>query len=80
MPLDVNSGVFNSYGLPIGSARYPSVPVNAFLDAGASYRFRTARGVRLSVNATNILDNRGQSFVGVPDIGRLVITRLQYSF
>jgi iron complex outermembrane receptor protein len=33
----VNSGVFNSYGLPLGSIRYPAVPVNALLDAGFSW-------------------------------------------
>src|SRR5205085_10310858 len=45
----VNSGVFNSYG--IGTpVKYPSVPVNAFLDAGISWRLPSVRGVRWSLH------------------------------
>ena len=76
----VNSGVFNSYGIPVTAVRYPSVPVNAFLDAGVSYQVRALRGARVSLNGTNLLDNRVQSFVGVPEIGRMLITRVQYPF
>ncbi len=75
----VNSGVFNSYnvGTPVA---YPSVPVNAFLDAGVSWKVPQLRGLRVSLNVTNLLDNERQSFVGVPQIGRLATTRLQYAF
>jgi iron complex outermembrane receptor protein len=75
----VNSGVFNSYnlGTPV---RYPAVPVNAFLDLGVNWRPAFAPGARLSLNVTNVLDNRVASFVGVPEIGRMAITRLQYQF
>lgn len=66
----VNSGVF------LGN-----VPVNAFLDASVSWRLPLAdRRLTWGVNATNVLDNRRASFVGVPEIGRLVLTRLQYQF
>jgi hypothetical protein len=34
----------------------------------------------VGINATNILNNERASFAGVPDIGRLVLTRVQYSF
>jgi outer membrane receptor for ferrienterochelin and colicin len=75
----VNSGVFNSYN--IGTAvRYPAVPVNAFLDLGFNWRPAFAPGARISLNVTNLLDNKVQSFVGVPEIGRMAITRLQYQF
>jgi iron complex outermembrane receptor protein len=75
----VNSGVFNSYnvGTPV---RYPPVPVNAFLDLGFSWMLPFAANVRWSVNATNVLDNEVATFVGTANIGRLVMTRLQYSF
>jgi iron complex outermembrane receptor protein len=76
----VNSGVFNSFGIGAGQARYPGVPVNAFVDASASYRLPIAQDVRISVSATNLLDNRRPTFVGVADLGRLVVSRLQYSF
>jgi outer membrane receptor for ferrienterochelin and colicins len=76
----VNSGVFNSYGVG-GGVRYPGVPVNAFLDAGVSWRIPSRAGqLRWSINAQNILDNKVQSFVGVPEIGRLILTRIQYAF
>jgi iron complex outermembrane receptor protein len=76
---DVNSGVYNNYGsgTQIG---YEKVPVNAFLDAGFSWRIPVLQSVRWSVNAQNLFDNRVPSFIGVPDVGRFVTTRLQYTF
>ena len=76
---DVNSGVYNNFGsgTPI---RFQKVPVNAFLDAGFSWRIPVLQSVRWSVNAQNIFDNRVPSFIGVPDVGRFVTTRLQYTF
>ena len=66
----VNSGVF------VGQ-----VPVNAFLDASFSWTLPIGdRRTTWGVNATNILNNQRASFVGVPEIGRLVMTRLQYTF
>jgi iron complex outermembrane receptor protein len=66
----VNSGVF------VGN-----VPVSAMVDAGASLRRPVAgRRVTWSVNATNLLDNRRAAFVGTPEIGRMVMTRVQYEF
>jgi iron complex outermembrane receptor protein len=76
----VNSGVFNSYGLPIGSAPYPPVPVNAFLDAGFSWVLPVNGAPRWSLNATNLLDNQVASFVGVPKIGRMIMTRIAYTY
>jgi iron complex outermembrane receptor protein len=75
----VNSGVFNSYnvGTPVP---YPPVPVNALLDAGFSWVLPVAGAPRWSINGTNLLDNKVQTFVGVPTIGRLLLTQLQYSF
>lgn len=76
---DVNSGVYNNYGegTPIP---YERVPVNAFLDAGFSWRLPMAQDVRWGVNIQNALDNRVPSFIGVPEVGRFITTRLQYSF
>jgi iron complex outermembrane receptor protein len=66
----VNSAVFIGH-----------VPVNAFLDASASWRLPVAdRRLTWGINATNVLNNKRASFVGVPEIGRLVMTRVQYSF
>jgi len=76
----VNSGVFNSYGLPLGSKPYDPVPVNALLDAGFSWLLPVAGSPRWSLNATNLLDNKVATFVGVPKIGRLIMTRVQYQY
>ena len=75
----VNSGVFNSYniGTPV---RYAPVPVNALLDAGFSWVLPVSGSPRWSLNATNLLDNKVPTFVGVPAIGRLIMTRVQYQY
>lgn len=76
---DVNSGVFNSYnvGTPV---RYPSIPVNAFLDLGFSWKLPVAQNVRWSLNVQNVLGNEVQSFVGVAPVGRFATTRVSYTF
>ncbi len=76
----VNSGVFNSYGLPQGSIPYPGVPVNAFLDAGFSWVLPINGAPRWSLNGTNLLNNPVASFVGVPKIGRMIMTRVSYTY
>ncbi|WP_275835300.1 TonB-dependent receptor [Roseisolibacter sp. H3M3-2] len=76
----VNSGVFNSFGIGAGQQRYPGVPVNAFLDASVSYKLPIAQDVRISLSGTNLLDNERPTFVGVAPMGRLLVSRLQYSF
>ena len=76
----VNSGVFNSYGLPAGSIPYPGVPVNAFLDAGFSWVLPVSGAPRWSLNGTNLLNNPVASFVGVPKIGRMIMTRVAYTY
>ncbi len=76
---NVNSGVYNNYGSS-SPIRYDRVPVNAFLDAGFSWKLPIQNNVRWSVNAQNILDNKVPSFIGVPDVGRFITTRLQYQF
>jgi len=36
--------------------------------------------VTLSVSAQNLLDKKHQEFVGVPSLGRFIMTQLRYSF
>jgi len=61
---------------------YPGVPVNMFLDLGFSWRLpvRGTQQITWSLNGTNILDNKRPTFAGVPEIGRMIMTRLQYAF
>ncbi|HET9425095.1 MAG TPA: TonB-dependent receptor [Gemmatimonadaceae bacterium] len=57
------------------------VPVNAMLDAGFSIGMPGTGGHGLfSLNAINLLDNQRRSYVGVPEIGRMVMSRIQYTF
>ena len=66
----VNSGVY-----------FGAVPVNAFLDASFSWRLPIpGQQVTWSLMGTNVTNNKRFTFVGTPEIGRLVMTRLQYSF
>ena len=82
----VNSGVFQS-GRPFPvpgvqgvTYQYDPVPVNLLVDAGVSYRFElNGRRALWSLNGTNVLDNARPTFAGVPAIGRVVMTRLQYT-
>jgi iron complex outermembrane receptor protein len=56
------------------------VPVNATMDLGASYRIPVSREMRISLQVSNVLDNRRPTFVGVPDIGRLALARFQIRY
>ena len=75
----MNSGVYNSYNQST-PLRYDAVPVNWFVDAGFSTKLPIAQNVRWSINAQNILDTRVPSFIGVPDVGRFITTRISYNF
>jgi outer membrane receptor for ferrienterochelin and colicins len=73
------TGVYNSYnnGTPIP---YAEVPENLFFDAGISMRLPMLGNARWSLNGQNLLDNRVNSFIGVPAVGRMVTTRISYTF
>ena len=77
--MPVNSGVLNSYNIGTPT-RYFDVPVGFFVDAGFSWRIPVAQNVRWGVNGQNLFNNPRPSFVGVPEIGRMITTRLQYTF
>ncbi len=82
----VNSAVFvtgQDLTAPDGSKyQYQQPPTATFVDAQVSWKlpFDVASGALLSINATNLLDNKVPMFAGVPAIGRLVMTRLQFTF
>ena len=67
---------------PVNSGVYVGdVPVNAFLDASFSWRLPLpGQSVTWSITGTNITNNKRITFIGTPEIGRLLMTRLQYSF
>jgi outer membrane receptor for ferrienterochelin and colicins len=79
----VNSGLFNSLGSPpntAGTALYAPIPANTMFDIGVSYKLPIQQNVTWSLAVTDLLDTRVQTFVGVPQIGRLISTRIRYSF
>ncbi len=66
---------------PAGTFCYDNVPEFVTFDMQFSKTFEVgAQQLRWSLNAQNILDKRIRTFPGVPETGRLVMTRLQYSF
>ena len=79
----VNSGLLNSLGSPpnpAGTVLYPDVPTQFLVDFSASWRLPIAQKVTWSLNIQNINDQRVPTFVGTAPIGRLMVTRLAYSF
>ncbi len=60
---------------------YENVNEAFIIDAQFVKRFDIgAQKVSWTLGATNIFDNRVRTFPGVPEIGRMIMTRLQYSF
>ena len=89
----VNSGVYASgtdlagrnirFQRPGSTAfySYEGVPTSNLFDAGFNYRLTLGgKDAMWSVNGTNLLNNKIRTFPGAPEIGRMLITRLQYSF
>ncbi len=64
-----------------GTFCYEDVPEAFIFDAQFSKRFDIgAQKVMWSLSAQNLFDNRVRTFPGTPEIGRMIMTRLQYSF
>ncbi len=80
----VNSGVYESNVLNpsnAGNFTYPPVAVSNQFDVQISKRFASVgKGVVWSLNVQNIFDNKVATFVGVPALGRLALTKLSYTF
>lgn len=67
--------------VPTGTFCYENVPEAFTFDAQVSKKFDLGSQKLLwSLNAQNMFDNRIRTFPGVPEIGRMLVTRLQYSF
>jgi iron complex outermembrane receptor protein len=78
---NAQGGVGRCSPAPAGTFCYENVPQATLFDAQVSKRFKLgAQKLMWSLNATNLLDNRVRTFPGVPEIGRMVMTRIQYSF
>lgn len=65
---------------PVYSFINGNIKAYQLVDAGFSFRPAMLGGALWAINATNLLDKRHTEFVGGGEIGRLVMTRLQYTF
>jgi outer membrane receptor for ferrienterochelin and colicins len=72
----VNSGVYVTELNSDGTRR--AIPDWTVFDAQVSYRFKF--GLMASLVAQNLFNENYATFVGIPQLGRLVLTKLQYEF
>ena len=79
--VDIGGRVRWQDAFPVNSGVYVG-NVGAFwtVDANAMYSFWFAKTFKIGVNVTNLLNYKRAEFVGTPQIGRLVLGRVQYSF
>ena len=68
-------------GFPVQSGVYNGqVDPYELIDANVDVKLPTTANVFLSLTAQNILDKKHREFVGVPEIGRFIMTQLRYTF
>ena len=77
----VGGGAGRCSPAPAGNFCYDNVPEAFTFDAQVTKKFMMGdQKLSWTLNATNLFDNRVRTFPGVPEIGRMIMTRLQYSF
>jgi len=68
-------------GFPVASGVYVgTVETYALLDANVAMRVPGSKDLTFSIMGQNLLDKKHQEFVGVPALGRFIMTQLRYSF
>jgi iron complex outermembrane receptor protein len=76
----INSGVFNSGFLQDGETP-AAIASYSVMDAQLAYRLPVGpRSATISLIATNLLNTPYATFVGVPSLGRTVISKVSYTF
>lgn len=80
--LTVNAAGRYTEEFPISSGPYQGTLESYFLvDLGAGYDLSEfTEGLRLDVSVTNVTDNMHHEFIGAPQLGRMAMGRLTYSF
>jgi iron complex outermembrane receptor protein len=82
----VNSGVYATgvdFPLPgqVGTYRYDDIDAATIFDLGFNYRFNPGgKSALFSVRADNLFDTKYRTMPGTPELGMMLVTRLQYSF
>jgi iron complex outermembrane receptor protein len=73
--------VRNVAGFPVASGVYTgNVDTYTLLDANVDFAVPRLPGTQLSITGTNLLNDMHREFVGVPEIGRLILTQLRFTF
>ncbi|MDZ7269695.1 MAG: TonB-dependent receptor [candidate division KSB1 bacterium] len=68
-------------GFPMDSGVFVGeVQTYTVMDFNFGYDLPFARGTRFSLNVQNLLDKEHREFIGAPILGRLILSRLTYSF
>jgi iron complex outermembrane receptor protein len=71
----------NVAGFPVASGVYTgTVDTYTLLDANVDFAIPRVRGTQFSITGTNLLNDMHREFVGVPEIGRLILTQLRFTF
>jgi iron complex outermembrane receptor protein len=82
----VNSGVYaTGVDFPragaTGTYRYDDIDAATVVDVGFNWRFQPAgKSMLFSIRADNLFDVKYRTMPGTPELGMMVVTRLQYSF
>ncbi len=70
-----------SDSFPMNSGVYiGDVDSYTVFDANLAYRVPALAGATLSLTANNVFNNLHREFIGAPELGRLLMLRLQYGF
>jgi iron complex outermembrane receptor protein len=70
-----------SDSFPMNSGVYiGDVDSYTVFDANVAYRVPALAGATLSLTANNVFNNLHREFIGAPELGRLLMLRLQYDF
>lgn len=70
-----------SGGFPMNSGVYiGDVEGYGVVDLGVGWRVPFQPNARLSLSASNVLNNLHREFIGAPELGRLVLARVRYDF
>ena len=84
LPSNWSFHAFGRYtkGYPVRSGRlFGEVEPALLVDLGMGYDFqRTVPGLRLDAMVQNVTDNRHRQFIGAPQIGRVALVRMTYTF
>jgi iron complex outermembrane receptor protein len=76
-----NAGIRTVGTFPVAAGLFNGrVPTYTLVDASVGYRLPWTTDITLFLTGQNVFDNRHQEFVGAPELGRLVTTRLSVSF